>query len=406
MYGFLLRATCIIFHTHYIGEPKCPISTGVRGRQKAIVPHNGPTLSALDHDFHVAGITPSVVFVSSIPSTADDTLFTADICVTTKDKVLQPSSPMRHAAELDQVLREKLDEIPPILFLYSDGGPDHRGSVQVSLVCLFLRLKLDMIVAIRCAPHQSWTNLAERCMSILNLALQNVALQRESMSPDFEKKVSDVSTLSDLRSLLSNKSDFQAAYLNSMQPVIDLLNNRFSRMKLKESRISTYTGASESDIQAMFEEILQIDHSLEADKLVKKELKKCEDWKLFVANHCKSTHYSFQVKKCTSQECSYCQSNPPQTPSFADIHFLPDPEPIPDKLHYVKFEQMYGKETAECYRPSLQPESVEKETDKEHKALLTSPRVRDVLYCYECSKPRCIYSASKFTVAEELKFSM
>ena len=68
--------------------------------------------------------------------------------------------------------------------MYSDGGPDHRltfGSVQVAIVCLFLRLNLDMIVAVRCAPHQSWTNLAERCMSILNLALQNVALQRESM---------------------------------------------------------------------------------------------------------------------------------------------------------------------------------------------------------------------------------
>ena len=172
----------------------------------------------------------------------------------------------------------------------------------------------------------SWTNLAERCMSILNLALQNVALQRESMSPDLEKKISDVSTLSDLRSLLSNKSDFQEAYLKSMQPVIDLLNDRFSRMKLKESRISTYTGASENDIRTMFEEILQIDHSLEADKLVKNELKKCDDWKSFVSNHCKSTHYSFQVKKCNSQECSYCQSNPPQTPGFADIHFLPDPE--------------------------------------------------------------------------------
>jgi hypothetical protein len=35
------------------------------------------------------------------------------------------------------------------------GGPDHQltyGSVQVSL---FLRLYLDMIVAVRCAPHQS-----------------------------------------------------------------------------------------------------------------------------------------------------------------------------------------------------------------------------------------------------------
>ena len=109
-------------------------------------------------------------------------------------------------------------------------------------------------------------------MSVLNLDLQNAALQRECMSPDLEENVSDVSTWSDLRTFLSDKPDFLAAYLKSMQIVIDLLNNRFSRMKLKESGISSFTGASQSDIQAMFGEVLQIDHTLEADKLVKKEL--------------------------------------------------------------------------------------------------------------------------------------
>ena len=104
---------------------------------------------------------------------------------------------MRHACELECVIKDKFsDTYPPILFMYSNGGPDHRltfGSVQVSL-----RLNLDMIVAVRCAPHQSWTNLAERCTSILNLALQNVALQRESMPEEFEKCASNVSSLSEL----------------------------------------------------------------------------------------------------------------------------------------------------------------------------------------------------------------
>lgn len=226
-----MKHTYTIF-LKYIGEPHCPISTGVRGRQKA---HEGPSLSALDHDFHVAGITPSVVFLSSIPSSIDDTFFTGDVCVITKDKAFQPSSPIRHARELECVVKDKFgDTYPPILFMYSDGGPNHRltfGSVQVSIVCLFLRLNLDMIVAVRCASHQSWTNLAERCMSILNLALQNVALQREPMSEVLEKCVSDVSTLSHLRGLVSSKSEFKAAYLRSMQPVIDLLNGRFTRMK-------------------------------------------------------------------------------------------------------------------------------------------------------------------------------
>ena len=53
---------------------------------EGIVPHEGPSLSALDHDFHFAGITPSVVFISSIPPPVDDTFFSGNVCVITKDK--------------------------------------------------------------------------------------------------------------------------------------------------------------------------------------------------------------------------------------------------------------------------------------------------------------------------------
>lgn len=45
--------------------------------------------------------------------------------------------------------------------------------------------------------------------------------------------------------------------------------------------------------------------------------------------HSKSSHYAFQLKKCSSQECMYCSINPPRIPEddFKDLHFLPDPEP-------------------------------------------------------------------------------
>ena len=107
---------------------------------------------------------------------------------------------------------------------------DHRLtflSVQVSLVCSFLKLNLDVIVAVRCAPHQSWTNLAE-CMSHLNLALQNVALERSPTSADFEKILSDCKSMGDIRDACSSNSSFKEAYSLSMKPVIELLKCRFS----------------------------------------------------------------------------------------------------------------------------------------------------------------------------------
>ena len=72
-----------------------------------------------------------------------------------------------------------------MVLLYTDGGPDHRltyGSVQVFLLCLFIRFNLDLLIAVRTAPGNSWTNLAKRVMPVLNLALQNVALERSKMS--------------------------------------------------------------------------------------------------------------------------------------------------------------------------------------------------------------------------------
>lgn len=43
-----------------VGEPHCPVSTGVRGHNKSLVTVNGPQNSAFDHDFHIHGIVPSV----------------------------------------------------------------------------------------------------------------------------------------------------------------------------------------------------------------------------------------------------------------------------------------------------------------------------------------------------------
>ena len=95
---------------------------------------------------------------------------------------MEPSSPSRHAAEVYEVLSG--NKVKPILFLYSDGGPDHRLaylSVQLALIALSLKLDLDCLVVCRTAPYHSWKIPVERIMSILNLGLQSVGLmQRES----------------------------------------------------------------------------------------------------------------------------------------------------------------------------------------------------------------------------------
>ena len=54
------------------------------------------------------------------------------------------------------------------------------------LIALFRASHFDLLVAGRCAPGQSWMNPVERIMSLLNLALQNVALERDASSMEVE----------------------------------------------------------------------------------------------------------------------------------------------------------------------------------------------------------------------------
>ncbi len=76
--------------------------------------------------------------------------------------------------------------------MYTDGGPDHRVnylSVKIALIALFRELNLDLLIALRTAPSNSWANPVERIMSIVNIGLQGVGVMRRKMSEEFEKAV-------------------------------------------------------------------------------------------------------------------------------------------------------------------------------------------------------------------------
>lgn len=76
--------------------------------------------------------------------------------------------------------------------MFTDGDLDHRvtfNTVRLSLLVLFfMQLDLDMLVALRTASNNNWVNPAEKCVSILNLAIQHVALPREKMADEDAKQ--------------------------------------------------------------------------------------------------------------------------------------------------------------------------------------------------------------------------
>ena len=63
-----------------------------------------------------------------------------------------------------------------------------------------------MLISFRTCPYQSWTNLAERVMSTLNLALQHVALARKPMDPDYEDMLKGKNTLAEVCKVLQEEN--------------------------------------------------------------------------------------------------------------------------------------------------------------------------------------------------------
>ena len=162
-----------------VGEPGHAITTGVRVHNASL----GPSDHSGAPNWKAAGVV-SVNLFTKIPESATSSFFVGISNVTLKDSVFKKSTPIRHAVELyDQICKrveEEVELFKEILLQVTGSGGEHNvshASVQVALICLFLFLNLDMLVAVCTCPTQSLANISERVISILNLALQHCATE-------------------------------------------------------------------------------------------------------------------------------------------------------------------------------------------------------------------------------------
>ncbi|XP_019863660.1 PREDICTED: uncharacterized protein LOC109592718 [Amphimedon queenslandica] len=249
-------------HFIKVGEPGFPIAAAERGRE--VIVSSNEVFVVGDHDFTKFKIIPSVVLLVDIPETIDGSFYSGQVFVGLKDGIFEASSPIRHATELYKTLMTRMDG-RHILFIYSDGGPDHRItylSVQLSLIALFLNLDLDVLIAGRTAPSHSWANPVERIMAILNLGIQCLGIMRSQGEEEFEKSVKSSNNLKQIReNCLSFKEDVQKA----LQPPIELLKSIILRLELKDKKFEVFESASQKEIQDFWEVLLLIDSSLTRD---------------------------------------------------------------------------------------------------------------------------------------------
>ena len=88
---------------------------------------------------------------------------------------------------------------------------------------------------------------------------------------------------------------FKDALSKSMGPVIELLNGRFCRIKLKGEQVRIHAAATEDQVNDFFNALHVINEELDAKKLPQKDLKKLEHLQDFMTKHCRARQYMFQV---------------------------------------------------------------------------------------------------------------
>ena len=75
-------------------------------------------------------------------------------------------------------------------------------------------------------------------MSILNLGLQCIGLMRKEMISEFEELMNKCNSMADIRKLAEEKSQLKLELSNSLAPTIDLMENIFERLNLKDEPFS------------------------------------------------------------------------------------------------------------------------------------------------------------------------
>ncbi|KAK6174900.1 hypothetical protein SNE40_013462 [Patella caerulea] len=190
---------------------------------------------------------------------------------------------------------------------FIDGGTDQgktSESVKCSAICICEELNLDMYIAARCAPGNSWINSTERIMSILNLGLQNCAMEREN---DASNAIKSCNSMNQIRDVVSKKPELLDIWQDVINPVKHIVRSRFERLSLKNEPIQTIYPATEVAISNLQQHLRQLFPDLDVTDLVKSKSRKSLSYQNWIEIHCRQRQYTFQIRKCQDSSCC----NPP-----------------------------------------------------------------------------------------------
>ncbi|CAM9265499.1 unnamed protein product, partial [Heterosigma akashiwo] len=386
---YLIRLECDDKAAVPIGEPSFPISAMLRNRKGITGGQN--LLYAGDHDFSRFKLTPSLYLVINVPDKPDESFNDGTPYLAIKDAVTEASTAWRAVAEEIAVIRASGSADKPGLYKHTDGGPEHRcrnGSVMMALVAQLKEMDLDFNYAFNSCPNNSYLNAPERVMPLLNLAWNAMSNSRSLMSEEAEHQIKNCSSMAALRKTIGDDDEgLGAAIRASLKPCKDKLNDRAMKMMWKDEHMTQAPHVSEAEVQALFRHIKKIDPTMERHHTTKKDWEGHPVWREWIAKHCFSSWYFFQIKKCLDPAC--CGEIKMDRDVYLSLGFIPEGELDDSGKHYRPFKDVYRKEQSDPV--SLVPSQYRVQKMTLGKGLFVIKNVKGVINCVGCGFPRCVY---------------
>ena len=279
-----------------------------------------------------------------------------------KDAIFEHSTSARHAAELLQMLDQRPELVKAVLILTNDGGVDHtirHARNIVAMLAIFLHLpSVKLLINFQMAAYRSAYHPVEKLNCILNLAWNGICLSRETLSdPVLEKSFAGCSSMADSRKLAEKHPGLKASVRESINPSIQVLEERARQGSLKGNFFETFQAASDTAVREFLEIIKTVDVEFDVDVFLnkKKPYQFTPALKLFIDEHVTSTHYAITFKRHSDLSLEFLNEKYPDENWTVPLGPIPCPilDPSnPDKfLAYEALKELKEKDFDDKCRP-------------------------------------------------------
>jgi hypothetical protein len=421
--------------TGNIGEPGTAVSILAKQRKTAAAIH-GNELAAMDHEAgHVrVKVVPTVLLKHNPPTAQECSWYSGEVSVILKNSIFEGSSAFGAMAELLETYKEEL-VAKAVFMLHTDGGGEHNlsfPSVQAAIADFCLTSQPGHAVFGNSAPYYSYTNEPERVMSILNLALYGVAVERPRIDvtkfPGEESRFTSTKTIAELRAQAARFPTLSTAVHDTLEPVFELLYERFEKLSLGDvpfKRGGHAPDAAADDLFAAVRDLLADGASeITRTELKRKHLEAECKFKRLWCTHFTADRYKIEYdKSCWRSQLSVLRAQnggrlppdkvaelyasfkcefgcpPPRMPAsvFLDMACVPRPMQPPGVAgKYLSFEESYRKNTPYC-APCLDNDSA-KEIAPPGTTL--GENVRSTIQCTVCPHVRAVYTKAKLNAVK------